>query len=85
MTLSVRLSSSEENLLDKTARRLGRSKSDLARQAVNELCQKLIQKDQSPYDMGQDLFEAGRLAEPPSDPLKRKIWEKLRGKHSHLG
>ncbi len=37
MTLSVRLSPDEEQLLEKTAMQLGRSKSDLARQAVNEL------------------------------------------------
>jgi len=34
MTLTVRLPDKEENLLESTARRLGRNKSDLARQAV---------------------------------------------------
>ena len=85
MTLSVRLSSDEERLLEKTALRLGRSKSDLARQAVQELCQKLVREEHSAYVLGQDLFDSGELAEPPADPLKNKIWEKLRDKHSHVG
>lgn len=84
MTLSVRLSSEEEHLLEKTARQLGRSKSDLARQAVQELCQKLVQEERSAYSVGVDLFDTGKLAEAPSDPLKQKIWEKLRAKHGHL-
>ena len=85
MTLSVRLSANEEHLLDITARRLGRSKSDLARQAVAELCQRLGPHIQSPYDLGKDLFGTGELALPPSDPMKRQIWEKLRDKHGYLG
>ena len=84
MTLSVRLSVDEETLLEKTARRLGRSKSDLARQAVHELCQKLVQEERSPYTLGADLFGAGELADAPADPLKRQIWETLRDKHGHL-
>lgn len=85
MTLSVRLSATDESLLEITARRLGRSKSDLARQAVTELCQKLAQEDRSPYSMGEDLFGTGKLAEAPSDPLKKQIWEKLRAKHGRVG
>lgn len=85
MTLTVRLSSEDEALLEKTARRVGRSKSDLARQAVQELCQKLIQEERSPYSLGQDLFGAGKLAKAPIDPLKKQILEKLRVKHGHLG
>ena len=52
MTLSVRLSPDEELFLEKTARRLGRSKSDLARQEVHELCQKFVQEERSPYTLG---------------------------------
>lgn len=85
MPLSVRLSADDEVLLEKTARRLGRSKSDLARQAVHELCQKLVQDERSPYSLGEDLFGAGELADAPTDPLKRQIWEKLRDKHGHVG
>ena len=85
MTLSVRLSPSEEKLLNITAHRLGRSKSDLAREAIHEFCQKMAQEEHSPYSTGQDLFGAGELAEPPSTPLKREIWEKLREKHGCVG
>ncbi len=85
MTLSVRLSPDDENLLEKTARRLGRSKSDVARQAVNEFCQKLIQEKHSPYSLGEDLFDTGELASAPADPLKKRIWKKLRDKHGYLG
>lgn len=85
MTLSVRLPPEEESILEKTARRLGRSKSDLARQAVHELCLKLAQEDHSAYAIGKDLFGAGKLAKAPTDPLKQKIWEKLQYKHGYVG
>lgn len=81
MTLTVRLPDKEENILEKTARRLGRSKSDLARQAVHELCQKLAQEEHSAYAIGQDLFDVGVLATAPKDSLKQQIWGKLRDKH----
>ena len=84
MTLSVRLSVEEEALLEKTARRIGRSKSELARQAVYELCQKLSQAERSPHSMGEDLFGVGQLAEAPTEPLKKQIWEKLRAKHGYM-
>lgn len=81
MTLTVRLPAVEESLLEKTARRLDRSKSDLVRQAVHELCLKLDQDEHSAYALGEDLFDAGGLAQAPKDPLKQKIWEKLSAKH----
>lgn len=85
MTLSVRLSPEEEKLLEQTAHQLGRSKSDLARQAVYELCQKLVRESQSPYSLGEDLFGQGKLANAPTDPLKKQIWEKLCAKHGYMG
>ena len=84
MTLSVRLSPNEERLLEKTASRLGRSKSDLVRQAVHELCEKLVQDERSPYTLGAGLFGAGELAGAPADPLKRQIWERLRDKYCNM-
>jgi hypothetical protein len=51
----------------------------------DEYCQKLNQQEHNAYSIGQDLFGAGELAEPPTDPLKRKVWEKLREKHGDLG
>lgn len=85
MAFSVRLSPHEESILEKTAKRLGRSKSDLTRQAVKELCQRLAHEDQSAYSLGKDLFGAGSLAEAPDDPLKKQVWEKLRAKHGYTG
>lgn len=81
MSLSVRLSSEDERLLEASARRLGRPKSALVRQAIQELCQKLRQDEHSAYALGEDLFGAGKLADAPSDPMKKAIWEKLRVKH----
>ncbi len=85
MTLSVRLSAEEESLLEMTAHRLGRSKSELARQAVHELCQRLIREEQSSYTMGKDLFDKGCLSVEPTDPLKQEIWKKLHVKHGYMG
>jgi len=85
MVLSVRLSLEEEKLLEETAQRLGRGKSDVARQAVRELCRKLGRDAQSPFDIGEELFDAGALAVAPVDPLKRQVWKKLREKHGYLG
>ena len=82
MTLTVRLPTEEENALENTAQRLGRSKSDLVRQAVHELCQKLAQNEYSAYAIGQDLFDAGELSSAPDDSLKQQIWNKLQDKHA---
>ncbi len=68
MTLPVKPSPDEAHSLGKTARRLGRSKSDLARQTVHE---------HSPYSIGYNLFGMGELSDAPTDPLKKQIWEKL--------
>ncbi|MDQ5770043.1 ribbon-helix-helix protein, CopG family [Thiothrix subterranea] len=85
MTISVRLPPEEQHMLEIAARRVGRSKSDLMRQAVRELCQRLATDNRTPYSLGQDLFGAGSLASAPTDPLKRQIWEKLRAKHKRVG
>ncbi len=85
MTLSVRLSIKDENLLEKLAQHLGRNKSDLVRQAVQELCQRMMQNERSAYHLGSDLFGAGKLAKVPTDSLKKQIREKLRVKHGYVG
>lgn len=84
--LSIQLSPDEEALLKAASRQCARSPNDLARQGVRELCQRLMrQADQTPYELGQDLFGAGQLAEAPTDPVKRQIWEFLHAKHRRLG
>jgi hypothetical protein len=86
MPLSIRLSPEEEALLEAASRQCARSKSELVRQGIREVCQRLLrQTDRTPYDLGQDLFGAGQWAEPPTDPAKRLVWEALRAKHRGLG
>ena len=85
MTISVRLPPEEQHMLEVLARRVGRNKSDLMRQAVRELCQRLAADNRTPYSLGQDLFGTGSPAPAPTDPMKRQIWEKLRAKHRRLG
>lgn len=81
MPISVRLSAEEEALLEKASRRSSRSKSDIVKQGVREVCARIVRGEQSPFAMGKDLFGAGNLAPPPADPAKRAIWEKLNAKH----
>lgn len=86
MALSVRLTSEEEALLEMVSRQLARSKSELVREGVRELCQRLLkQNGPTPYELGQDLFGAGHLADIPADPDKRRLWEALYAKHRRLG
>ena len=82
MILSVQLSIEEVIFLEQNARLLGRSKSDLARQAIQELCQKLNKEADSPYNSGEELFGMGKLADVPSDPMKKQVWQKLRTKYA---
>ncbi|OFZ72422.1 MAG: hypothetical protein A2W04_09525 [Betaproteobacteria bacterium RBG_16_64_9] len=85
MPLSVRLTAEEEALLEAAARQTARSKSELVRQGVRELCQRLARADRTPFDLGRNLFGAGALAKAPTNPHKRAIWEKLRAKHRRMG
>lgn len=86
MSLSVQFTPEEEALLEAASRQFTRSKSELVRQGVRELCQRLLQQtDQSPYELGRDLFGAGHLADAPTDSTKRQVWEALRVKHRRLG
>ncbi|MTW22382.1 CopG family transcriptional regulator [Allochromatium palmeri] len=86
MPLSILLTPEEEALLEAASRQSARSQSDLVRQSVRELCQRLLeQAGSTPYELGQDLFGAGHLADAPTDPAKRDIWESLHAKHRRLG
>ena len=86
MSLSVRFTPEEEALLEAASRQSTRSKGELVRQGVRELCQRLLEQDgQTPYELGRDLFGSGHLAEAPTDPAKRRVWEALRAKHRRLG
>lgn len=77
MTLSIQLPPEEQALLETLAQRTGRQQNGLMRQAVRELCQKMLleQEAATPYELGKDLFETGHLAPAPSHPLKRNVGE----------
>lgn len=81
MPLSIRLSAEEESLLERACRRSSRSKSDIVKQGVREICARIVRGEKTPFELGDGLFDAGDLAEPPSDPSKRAAWERLRVKH----
>lgn len=85
MALSVRLSEEDENLLQIASNNLGKTKSELVRQAVHDFCQKLTLERSSAYSMGKDLFDKGALSKEPTSPLKKQIWEKLHAKHGYTG
>ncbi|WP_295405232.1 hypothetical protein [uncultured Thiocystis sp.] len=86
MPLTVCLTPEEEALLEAVSRQSARSQDDLVRQGIREICQRLLeQTGPTPYALGQDLFGAGHLANEPTDPAKRQIWEALHAKHRRLG
>ena len=84
MPLSVRLTPKEEALLEAASRQTARSKSELVREGVRDLCQRLARGGKTPYDLGKKLFGAGSLGVAPTDPIKRAVWEKLRDKHGRV-
>lgn len=65
MRLSVRLNPEEERLLEKACQQSARSKTDIVRQGVREVCARIVRGDSgdmTPYELGADLFGAGDLA-----------------------
>jgi predicted transcriptional regulator len=84
MTLSVRLAPEEEALLEAASRQTARSKSQLARQAIQEFCARLQRQEQSAFDLGADLFGQGALEIAGRDAFKTALGEKLRAKHRRL-
>jgi Arc/MetJ-type ribon-helix-helix transcriptional regulator len=85
MPLSVRLTPKEKALLETASRKTARSKSELVRQGVRELCQRLTRGEKTPYDLGKKLFGVGSMSAAPTDSIKRAVWEKLRAKHGRVG
>lgn len=81
MPLSIRLTAEEEALLERACRRSTRSKSDIVKQGVREVCARIVRGEKTPFERGGGLFDAGDLAGPPADPSKRAAWERLRVKH----
>jgi hypothetical protein len=86
MPFTICLTPEEQALLDRVSRQSARSQDDLVRQGIRELCQRLLEKTgPTSYESGRELFGAGQLADEPTDPAKRQIWEALYAKHRCLG
>ena len=78
--LSVRLDEQTEARLQATCRRLGVSRSEAVKRSLERWLDSFEQAPDA-FDLGADLFDQGTAATPPSDPKRRKIWERLRAKH----
>jgi hypothetical protein len=84
MPLSVRLTPEENALLEAASRQTALSKSQLARQAIQEFCNRLRREERSAFDLGADLFGQGSLSAAERDGAKAALGEKLRAKHRRL-
>lgn len=85
MSLNLFLTTEEKALLDQVSRQSKRSQDDLIHRSIREYCKRqLKQTTPSSYQLGRDLFGAGHLADAPTDPVKRQIWERLHAKHRRL-
>lgn len=79
--LTVRLDEATERQLAEACRQLGCSKSEAVKRSLAEWLER-FQPAPDPYELGKDLFGQFGPSEPPEDPLKREIWERLRAKHN---
>jgi hypothetical protein len=78
--LSVRLDEQIETRLQATCRRLGLSKTEAVKRSLEQWLDSYEPKPDA-FELGADLFDQGAAADPPSDPQRRQIWERLRAKH----
>jgi len=85
MPYSIRLTPTEERLLEAASKKSGQTKSGLVRRSIREVCLRLVEPSANAFEMGARLFGAGRLARKPRDSAKRALREKLDAKHGRLG
>jgi predicted transcriptional regulator len=78
--LSVRLDNQTKARLQATCRRLGLTKSEAVKRSLDQWLDR-FEPAPDAFDLGADLFDQGTAADPPSDPKRREIWERLRAKH----
>jgi hypothetical protein len=78
--LSVRLDEQTEARLQATCRRLGVSRSEAVKRSLEQWLDG-FEPAPDAFDLGADLFDQGVAADPPIDPKRRQIWERLRAKH----
>ncbi len=78
--LSVRLDEEIEARLQATCGRLGLSKTEAVKRSLEQWLDS-FEPAPDAFELGADLFDQGAAADPPSDPRRREIWERLRAKH----
>jgi hypothetical protein len=78
--LSLRLDEQTEARLQATCRRLGLSKTEAVKRSLEQWLDS-FEPAPDAFELGTDLFDQGAAADPPSDPQRREIWERLRAKH----
>jgi predicted transcriptional regulator len=78
--LSVRLDEQTEARLQATCRRLGVSRSEAVKRSLEQWLDG-FEPAPDAFELGADLFDRGVAADPPIDPKRREIWERLRAKH----
>ena len=83
MTISARLDKKTEEILFKTARTLGTTKTAILKASINEFCRKVLtEKSQRPYELiadlvGKEYSGKGNLA-IDSEKIIRKAFQKER-------
>lgn len=78
--LSIRLDEQTEARFQAACRRLGLSKNEAIKRSLEQWLDR-FEPPPDAFDLGIDLFDQGIAAEPPKDPQRRQIWERLRAKH----
>ncbi len=78
--LSVRLDGDLERRLNAVCRRYGYNKSEAVKRSLADWLASL-EPPPNAYELGVDLFDQGSAAEPPADPLRRRIRERLHEKY----
>ena len=78
--LSVRLDKDTEDRLQSVCGRLGLTKSEAVKQSLEQWLRG-FEPAPDAFDLGGGLFDQGAAAEPPTDPLRRRIWERLHEKY----
>jgi len=86
MTISVRLPSEDEALLERAASALRMSKSEFIRRSISAYAEKTLPNEPAEID-ARYIGQGGGLRKPESvaDPHKRAIVERLREKHGYAG
>ncbi len=78
---SIRIDEETQRRLNEVCRRHGCSKSDAVKRSLEAWLTSLEPMPDDAYVLGADLFDLGGAAEPPTDPLRRQIWERLHAKY----